>query len=121
MKGGLQEIRKLINAQKPELLDGVQVTDYIGQRHKTPWVRGSGLCWELFGWRKGRGDQPFLCVLRTVPPGVLRTFPGLFPCPSVRPHGKVAKGVIPPQAQELNHSSGPDVIFSCPRSRSCDH
>ena len=28
------------NAQKPGIPDGVQVTDYTGQNHKTPWIRG---------------------------------------------------------------------------------
>lgn len=64
MNGATQN-RKLINAQKPGLLDGMQVADYVGQNHKTPGVRGSGLCWELFGWRKGKGSKSFRCVLRT--------------------------------------------------------
>ena len=49
MHGVIQEDGELV-FNSPNS-DGKYVIQYIGQNHKTPWVVGPGLCWQLIGQR----------------------------------------------------------------------
>lgn len=54
MNGATQENRELI--LKSPNSNGVLITDYIGQIHKTQWVRGLKSSWELIGGKQGEGN-----------------------------------------------------------------
>lgn len=75
------------DAQKPKLLDGLEVTDSIEQNHKAPWVGGSGMHSKLIAQWGGKNNKTSLQVWRTA----LRSVSSV----SVRSHGKVGRVVVP--------------------------
>lgn len=60
----------------------------------------SGLCWELIGWKWGKGNKSFIGQLW-----------GLLQHLSVWSHGKVAGGLFHLKGQGLKPNLGQDVIF----------
>ena len=77
------------DALKPKLLDGVQLTEYIGQNHETLWVRGFGII-QATDWLEVRkSNKSFISVLSTVLSSV--------PVSLYHVSWENSQGVVPPQ------------------------